>query len=401
MLRYKINSEESVINFGKGLAWLVLSLVIVGMISMPLARADQFDNQINIINQQNAQAQQVANSLLVQATSYQDAIDRLQAQINIVQQQITTNQQQQAQLNAQIAADQAKLDYERKVLGEDLKNMYIDGQMSAIEELATSKNLSDYVDKEEYRVAIQNKITTTLQEITLLQEQLQKQNIEVGQLLVTENSQNDQLASNQAQQSQLLNYTDSQKAQYDQQIQANNAQIATLRAEQAAAYRAAFSGSSSSTGGTVVYRNLSAQQLCGGGYDFHCADGQDNYLDNWGEYNRECVSYAALMMARAGHYVPDFGDYKGTARGNAYQWQGVLEDSGAADIISGSSVSSTAALVGDVVYMPIGGLGHVGVVLSDDGGGWVHVGQYNIWDEGEYSEMDLKVTPNLTFFHFH
>ena len=36
--------------------------------------------------------------------------------------------------------------------------MYIDGQLTTIEELATSKNLSEYVDKEDYRTTVQNKI---------------------------------------------------------------------------------------------------------------------------------------------------------------------------------------------------------------------------------------------------
>src|SRR5882757_751916 len=67
--------------------FLVLSsLLVVGLaIAAPLVRADQFDEQISTLRQQNADAQGSLNGLQAQASSYQDAINQLQVQISAIQ----------------------------------------------------------------------------------------------------------------------------------------------------------------------------------------------------------------------------------------------------------------------------------------------------------------------------
>lgn len=372
---------------------IVSICVLITGVAAPMVRADVFDTQIQNLQTQNAQSQNSFNTLQAQANSYQGVIDQLQAQISALQSQITANQAQQAQLQQQIQQAQTELDQQKQFLGADIKAMYVDGQLTTVEELATSKNLSDFVDSETYRSAVQTKIQSTLAQITKLQNQLTTQKQQVDQLLQDQQAQQAQLDASESQQAQLLAYTQDQQAQYTAQIQANNAQIASLRAQQAAAERAAFGGTSSS-GGVITYKGLTDQTMCGGGYNFHCGDTQDGWIDNWGLYNRECVSYAAWFEANQGHYIP-YHFFAGV--GNANEWEGDLRGSSIAQVIY---PPTTANLSGDIVYMPIGVLGHVGAVLYDEGGGWLRVGQYNIYDEGMYSEMDLKVTDNLIFFHF-
>lgn len=382
----------------------VAGFFAIGVASVAIVRADSYQQQIDNLSTQNSQNQNALNSLQIQANSYQDAINQLSQQIASIQAAIAANQSRQADLGLQIEAAQQKLDQEKQALSEDLKAMYVSGQMTTVEMLATSKDLSSFVDQATYSSAVQNTIQNTLAQITALQNQLRVQKAQVEQLLASQQQQQVTLNSAELAQQNLLAMNQTQQASYTAQIQSNNAQIDKLRQEQAAAERAAFSGSSSPTGGSVTYANLTGQQMCGGGYNFHCGELQDNWLDQWGEFNRECVSYAAWYEGSVlGHYVPAFGDtvYGGQPQGNAYQWHGVIVNTGAANIIYyNQAISNEASLKGDVVYMPIGSLGHVGAVLYDEGGGWLRVGQYNLYDEGMYSEMDLKITPNLEFYHF-
>jgi peptidoglycan hydrolase CwlO-like protein len=395
-------SSALVRKFTSRSALIVTAALLV--LAVPLVHADTIQQQIDALNAQNSQAQSTVSSLSQQASSYQQAINILQSQIDGIQQAIQASENQQAQLQSEIQADETKLTQEKQVLGQDIKAQYVQGQLSTIEMLATSKSISTFVDSQVYQQALANQIQQTLTSISNIENQQKDQEKQVAALLATQDQQEAQLSSAQAQQSQLLAYNQSQQDQFTAQIQVNSAKINSLRTQQAAAERSAFAGSSSSTGGSVVYSNLSGQQLCGGGYNFHCGDGQDNYLDQWGEYNRECVSYAAWYEGSQGHYVPAFGYtvYSNGPQGNAYQWHGVISNTGAADIIYyDQALANESSLTGDVVYMPIGSLGHVGVVLSDEGNGWVKVGQYNLYDEGMYSTMDLKITSNLEFYHFH
>ena len=94
-------------------------------------------------------------------------------------------------LQQKIAEAQAKLDSQKQSLRLDIRTMYIDGQLSTIEQLATSKNLSDYVDKQEISTTIQNKINAQIKEIAALQAQL---TAEKGKLDVLVDSQKQQNA---------------------------------------------------------------------------------------------------------------------------------------------------------------------------------------------------------------
>ncbi|HKR82134.1 MAG TPA: CHAP domain-containing protein [Candidatus Saccharimonadales bacterium] len=343
----------------------------------PSVKADNFDEQINALTQQNSQSQAAVSGLQAEAASYQDAISRLQAQISGLQSLINNNLSQQASLQAQIQANQAKLDQQRAILGSDIKSMYVDGQITTIEMLATSKNLSEFVDKEEYRTSVQNKVQDTLATITKLQNQLSDQKNQVDQLLKDQQSQQGQLNSAQSQQNQLLSYNQSQQASYNQQINNNQSAISGLRAAQAAANR--------KLGGTV-----SAGDPNHGGYpakwDYHCSVDQDNAqpcsvtqdstFDDWGMYNRECVSYTAWKVFQTFGHMPYWG---GT--GNANQWPG---DAQRAGISTGSTPRAHS------VAISMGGTYGHAMWVEGVSGNYIHVSQYNYDLRGHYSEMTIN-----------
>lgn len=362
----------------------VFAVVALAGIAVPVVRADQYDEQIQALRDQNAQAGNAASALQDQANSYQDAINQLQAQINGVQNQIYANQAQQAALQQQIIEKQAQLDQQRALLGDAVKAMYVDGQMSAIEMLATSKNLSDYVDKEEYRNAVQKKVQESLALIAKLQGELKQQKVQVDQLLADQQAQQAQLSANRAQQAGLLAYTQAQKDQYNQQIAANSSQIADLRKQQIIANTRYNIGPA----GTGV--------ACGGGYPGRwCEIGQDSVIDAWGMYNRECVSYTAFKVdqdfhaGKDSHPMPYWGGV-----GNANQWDdnaraaGIPVDS---NPTPGSIAISNAGAYGHAMYVEQAG--------TVNGQSAVYVSQYNASLDGRYSE-GWRYTTGLVFLHF-
>jgi surface antigen/peptidoglycan hydrolase CwlO-like protein len=359
-------------------ALLVVAAIGVVVGGASIAHADKYDDQINALSSQNAAASGVLNGLESQAGSYQAVIGQLQTQINAVQSQIATNQAQQASLQQQITADQQQIDQQKASLGDDIKSMYIDGQMTTIEELASSKNLSDYVDKEEYRTTVQNQLNDKIKEIAGLQAQLQGKKQQVDELVASEQSQNNQLSSDQTQQNQLLAYNQGQQDAYDSQIANNSSQIASLRKQQLAA-NARFSGSIPN-GGTP----------CGGGYpSAWCNAPQDSVIDSWGMYNRECVSYTAFKVAQSGRYMPYWG-----GRGNANQWPGDAQSAGI------PMSYGSGAQVGDVAISTAGAFGHAMYVESVNGNGTVNVSQYNQQLNGLYSTAQGVSESGLYFIHF-
>lgn len=371
MLRY-INVPNKFYRLRAVLAAIALFTLIGGAITV---HADKFDVLINNLNQQNNDAQGAISGLQAQAGSYQDALNQLQAQISAVQAAIAANQTQQASVQQQIVDAQIKIDQERKYLGEDIKTMYVDGQLTTIEELATSKNLSDYVDKEEYRTTVQNKIDASIKEIAAEQAQLQKKKAELDQLVASEQQENSQLASASSQQQQLLSYNQGQQSAYNQQISNNSSKIADLRRQQVAA-NARFIGTAGSG------------SACGGGYPGKwCEIPQDSVIDSWGMFNRECVSYTAFRVAASGRNMPYWG-----GSGNANQWP----DDARAD---GIPVDSNPQ-VGDVAISLRGAYGHAMYVEGVNGDGTINVSQYNAALDGRYSTRSGLSAGGLYFIHF-
>jgi peptidoglycan DL-endopeptidase CwlO len=346
-----------------------------------VAHADIYDEQINALQSQNNAARGVLNGLTAEASSYQDTINKLQAEINAVVAAIAANQAQQTELQAQITEAQRKIDEQKAYLSENITAMYIDGQLSTIEELATSSNLSEYVDKEEYRTGVQNKLDSSIKEIGVLQEQLKKQKAELEQLLVSQQAQNAQLDSARAQQQSLLDYNEGQQAAYNSQITSNQGRIGELRRAQIAA-NSRFTGAPG-TG-----------PACGGGYPAKwCEIPQDSVIDSWGMYNRECVSYTAFkvhidyLLGKNSRDMPYWGGV-----GNANQWD---DNARRANMRVDTNPEPGAIAVSNAGYY-----GHVMYVESVNGDGTFNISQYNAALDGRYSTRNGVSVGNLVFIHF-
>lgn len=363
----------------KKLALPVAALAIFALLLAPIVKADTFDQQINALRDKNNQNQQALSALSVQASSYQDAISRLQSQIAVMQQSIIDNQARQAQLQQQIIEKQQEIDYQRKVLGEDIKAMYVDGQMSQIEMLATSSNLSAYVDKEQDRVTVQKKIQDTLAQIAALQKQLQAAKLSVDNLIKDEKSQESQLSADKAQQASLLAYNQSQQADYNNQMKANNAQIAKLEAEQAAANCAQFGCSGGTVGGGGYPWGravcIHTGQVTGPCYNYDWAVNGSVYNPSTGGYGyRNCTDWVAWRIRTHGGYVP-------SGLGNARQWPDRAPGHVVSEPSAGNAAVSQARTYGHVMY--------VEAVNSD---GSLLVSDYNRAGTGLY---DMSTLPKV------
>jgi peptidoglycan hydrolase CwlO-like protein len=350
---------------------------IGAMVGVPafstLVKADQFDDQINSLQQQNNANQQQVDNLTAQANSYQDAINQLQAQIDGLQQNIIENQQKSDQLQAEIDANQQKLEHEKAVLSENIRTMYLEGDTSTLELLASSKDLSDFLNKQEYRNSLSDKLKTTMDTINEIKAELQSQQVQVQSLIKSMEFQKTQLASAQYQQSQLLAYTEGQKAAYNQQISSNQSQIASLRSQQAALNRklggAPTAGDPGHGGYPSVWSNAT----------------QDSMIDNWGMYNRECVSYAAWKVYQTFGYMPYWGGV-----GNANQWPG--------DAVRAGISIGTTPKAHSVAIWNVGAFGHA-MWVEAVSGNTIYVSQYNYDFTGHYSEMSISAS-GLTFIYF-
>ncbi len=359
---------------------IAASVVVVSSIVSPLASyADQFEAKIKELESQKAESQAVANQLGQQANGIQGEIDGLKTQIAAIQAQIDINTGRQTELTNQITAAQERLEEQRGLLSANIRSMYIEGDISPLEMIASSKNIGDFVDKQEYRDRIKDSISTTMDEIELLKKQLDEQKREVERILDEQKTLRGSLAQAESTASTKLAAVNQDKAGFDQQVKAQSAEIASLRAQQRAANLAAMGGgtfvANGDGGGGYPYNNVGYPCWSGGG----C-------VDPWGLYKRECVSYAAFKVQQSGKRMPYFG-----GRGNARQWPSTAASFG---IDSGSTPREQSVAIS--LAGPYGHAMWVEAVLPD---GRIHISEYNFGVDGRYSERIISPA-GLTFIYF-
>lgn len=300
----------------------VTSLLIVGLVSPSIVAASSITQQEQALEQSNAQAQQSVSSLEGQAATYQAQVNQLQAQITGLEGQISNTQNSINQVQAQIQANQIKLAQEKQTLDAVIKTMYVDGNLTTLEMLATSKTLSDFATKEEYQNIVQEKIQVTLAQINQTQTSLNQQNTQLSNYLSGLNAMNSQLGSAEAQAASLLSLNQAQQATYTQQLQANNQKLSALEAEQAAANAAEAKSvhvaNGSGSGVCSIGQGtgpVSDNGIIGANYpDAWCNLPLDGGYDSNGILVRECTSFAYW------YFVDVEGNAGFSPSGNAGWW---------------------------------------------------------------------------------
>lgn len=379
--------------FKIGLGVCAILAAIAGPLQMAQqVSADRYSDQLRALQAQVDQQQARANDLRKQGDTLQSALDTITAEKNGIQAQIDLNQAKYEKLTSDIEANKVKLANNQAALGGIIADLYVDDSITPLEMLASSDNVSEYMDKQEFRTAVTEKLNTTIAAVKDLKNQLESDQKAVEKVLEDQKAQTAALAAKEAQQQTLVNQTRGEEAVYQQQVASTKAQMADVAAQQRAALARLTSGGRNSWSvGSFQVRNYSGNSACGGG-GYPLCGAMDSYADQWGLYNRECVSYAAWAASgRYGKYVTNF-----SGAGNAGQWPATAQNLMGATVDRNPEVGSVAILPATPGLAPVG---HAMVVEGILEGGWVRVSQYNFGGTGEYSTMDIQAS-GVVFVHF-
>jgi peptidoglycan hydrolase CwlO-like protein len=296
---------------------LALGLALSSSIAPHFVEAQSaLEQRVNELEQENRESREAVARLMESATSFRNAIDRLQAQINQLESQIRANEKKRDSLQKEIDDLQVELERQKSVLGENIKAMYVGGEMTTLEMLATSKDLSDFVDKEAYRNALQKQIQDTLEQIAIVQNELQAKKEKIGRLLYRLGKEQNVVDEARAEQARLLSMNQAQQNAYNDKLKTNQEKIDDLN-RRIEAQRALNSGTIVPDGGYYFIRFPGPTNAFNpGNYPYKNAgfsmqlgpcshyDSWPDYPDRWGYCTRQCVSYTAWAVEASGRSAP-------------------------------------------------------------------------------------------------
>ena len=393
-MKLRSTTSVSISRISKSFLLLGISaLMVIG--SVPLINnvsADQFDDKINALTQDMAKYQVEADRLNGEATTLQNAVAQIQNEKNALQAQINLNQVQYDKLVVDITQTEKDIKENQDALGDTIANLYVDDDISPIEMLASSTNIGDFLNKQEFRNSVKDQLSGTIKKVKTLKIQLDTQKADVEKVLATQKVARDNLAVKESEQQGLLAQTQNDEANYQNLIKNNQGQIAAARAAQAA-----IRARSNATGG---YQLVAAGSLAGYPWDnsncrmqgYMSTGGTGNGEDGYGYGCRQCVSFVAYRVAQATNVY-----YTNLGNGGSAAYNLVAKNSWT-NLGRTPAVGAVASLWGtsSAPYSSNNSPGHTAYVeaVSDDGSR-VFVSQYN-YDYGSgygmYSEMWLSTS---------
>lgn len=354
--------------------------------------AQSLQQQINDLQTENNQTKSQINALKIEAASYQETINLLQAQINQYQAEIDQRQAESERIKAEIVIAEAELARQKDLLGQNIKAMYLEGDISTIEMLATSKNLSDFFDKQQYREVVKNKIKTTVDKVTTLKAELQSKKEQVELIIKQQQELRAAADIQRAEQARLLGFNKSQQAEFNAQMKDNQAKINELKRQQAIENARLFGGSGGQLGGGGYPWGYApcvhTGQVEGPCYNYDWGIGGNPWNWQTGGYGyRNCTDWVAYRVRVAGGYVP-------AGLGNAKTWDDRAPSYGY--VVSSTPREGAAAVSNSGFY------GHVMYVEAVNGDGSIVVSDYNRAGTGKYdmNELSASTASNLRYVYF-
>lgn len=362
----------------------------------PRVHADKYDDQIQALQQEIDAYQNEARKLQDQADSLQMQLSVLANDRAQIQSQIDLSQAKFDKLQEDIKATEIKIEDNRVALGTTIASLYIDDTISPLEMLASSKNIGDYVDKQEYRSSVRDQLTKTIDKIRALKKSLEQQKIDVERVLGDQQNAKAALVAKEAEQQQLLSVTQGQESAYQQLSANSNAKKLEIQQQQQAAIEAAMRAASGggsinvlpgdpNKGGYPWEQNcyVDSNAVSHGGYD-------GNGGDALGYGCRQCVSYTAWKVLQKTGYAPRYW-------GNANMWP---RSARAAGFSTGGTPRE-----GSVGVISAGQYGHVVWVEAVNSDGTLDVSQYNYYGAGgpgwgNYSKMQVSAATYDTYIYF-
>ena len=363
-------------------AFLVIAAIVLAgtgvgyQLNKPVS-ADQYDDKIRALQADMARYKAEADRLGAEAATLANAVAQLTNEKNALQAQINVNQAQHDKLVVQIADTEKQIKDNQDALGTTIADLYVDDSISPVEMLASSQNIGDFLDKQEYRNSVKDELGATIKKVKDLKIQLSTQKEEVTKVLESQKAARDTLAAKQAEQATLLARTQNDESKYQGMIKDSQAQIAEAKRIQAElkARESATGGYAIVDGGLLAdypWNNSNCPML---GY-LSTGGANGNGGDGRGYGCRQCASYVAWKIAKetGRYYSWGNGGMFGNAAVNAgYQNLGRNPQPGSIAVIWGNPghVAWVEAVSGDKVL--------VSQYNYNYGAGW-----------GMYSEMWLS-----------
>ncbi len=364
--------------------WSAPLFILVLTLFTPMTHALSFDQQIKELKHNSARVQSRKQELSSQALTLSGTIQGLTEEVKTLDHQVADTRGKVDGLKKDITKAEKDLRYQRKLLGTNVRKMYVEQDMTPLEMLASSYSFSHYVDQEQYRSNLQEKINDSSNHIKKLAGEMNREKKSVEDILSDQRTMQERMIKQRAKAEKLFGLNKEQQRVFQNDLRANAAKEAVLQHRQAQENQKGFINRPHVA--KIRIKPVWKKHVDGTKYPWAHVAFPNTKPDPWGMFKRQCVSYTAWKVAASGRHMPYWG-----GRGNAKMWDDNARRAGIP--------VSNRPHVGDVAISNYGTYGHAMYVEKVHRDGTVTVSQYNAGWDGRYS-VGRRSAFGLAFVHF-
>jgi len=375
--------HTKIISLILAMAFIMLPVHAMALTKAELLRQQQYyAAQAEAARVAAAKKAQEAAQVKQQISTIDGQISQIEQDINSTSSQITETENKITELEANIKVQEDNLTKQKDKMHQVVTSWYMEGDNGGLfEAVLGSGSLSEVTTKEQYYESIRLEISSVMDRITNLKNELKTQKDEQAKKKSDlDNMQAQQVASKSSIESrkvvkgQILSMTQSQQSQYLADASKYENEVSRVTDE----LRKLRQNNSKTNGETVVVSGS-------GGYSVNSSPCGSYSCDPWLFVVRQCTSYAAWYWnMRLGK------DWENTrpGSGSAWNWPALASD-------QGYSVSSTPRVGAIITWGKMSAsptYGHVAIVEAVHGDGRIDISEYN-WSISEGFDTRLNVDP--------
>ena len=390
----KAKNKKLFINGTISLAVAAASVFAIATSRPTKARtAEELKAEIKALEAQEQDALKQAEALKSKTQTLQSELEGIAKQRSAIETQIQISKAQYEKLQIEIKQTEQNIAENRKALGTIIADMSLEEEITPIERLAGSENISKALDNLEYQSSVKDSLVKKVNEIKQQKQKLEQQRDEVKVALANQEKSEAALQAKIQEQNKLIEATKGEEAAYTEYAAARSAEKAKLQKQQQELIQAAMARASGGVlaqnlGGSTAYPwndsncYVDANAWSYGGYD-------GNGTDGMGYGCRQCVSYVAWrLLAEKGVRAVNWG--------HANMWPDSARR-------AGFSTGSTPR-AGSAGVISAGKYGHIVWVEAVEGD-YVVISQYNYFNAGgsgwgHYSKMRVPASTYDTYIYF-
>ena len=209
----KIKKKNLVINGAISLGVVAAGIIAALPKSAEAEKSvEQLDKEIKALESQISGAESRASDLRNKAQTLQNELSGIENEKATIQSQIAIYQKQYEKLQIEIKNNEESIERNRSALGSILAAMSIEDDVTPIERIAGSNNLSKALDNFEYQSAVKNQLVEKVDSIKRAKAELEKQRDEVKVALTNQQQAESALQEKIRQENELISQTKNDEA---------------------------------------------------------------------------------------------------------------------------------------------------------------------------------------------